>query len=80
MKTTGVTRQLDALGRIVLPVELRRTLDIGPKDILEILVEGNSIVLRKYEADCQFCGGKSGLTEYRSKLISRRCLKEIKAI
>ena len=80
MKTTGVTRQLDALGRIVLPVELRRTLDIGPKDTLEILVEGNSIVLRKYEADCQFCGGKSGLTEYRSKLSCRRCLKEIKAI
>ena len=61
MKTTGVTRQLDALGRIVLPVELRRTLDIGPKDTLEILVEGNSIVLRKYEADCQFCGGNLSL-------------------
>ena len=80
MKSTGVTRQLDALGRIVLPVELRRTLEIGPKDTLEILVEGNSIVLRKYEPDCHFCGGKTGLTSYKDKLICRRCLKEIKAL
>ena len=80
MKSTGVTRQLDSLGRIVLPVELRRTLEIGPKDTLEIMVEGNSIVLRKYEADCHFCGGKTGLTAYKDTLICRRCLKEIKAI
>ena len=80
MKSTGVTRQLDALGRIVLPVELRRTLEISPKDTLEILVEGNSIVLRKYEPDCHFCGGKTGLTSYKDKLICRRCLKEIKAL
>ena len=51
MKTTGVIRQLDSLGRIVLPIELRRTLDIGPKDMLEIFVEGNSVILRKYEPD-----------------------------
>ena len=44
------------------------------------MVEGNSIVLRKYEADCHFCGGKTGLTAYKDKLICRRCLKEIKAI
>ena len=47
MKTTGMIRQLDALGRVVLPIELRRTLDINTRDMLEILVEGGSIILRK---------------------------------
>ena len=78
MKSTGVTRQLDALGRIVLPVEIRRSLGIGPKDTLEILVEGNSVVLRRFEADCHFCGSKSGLITFRNHLVCRRCLKELK--
>jgi len=80
MKTTGMIRQLDSLGRIVLPIELRRTLGINTKDMLEILVEGNPVILRKYEPNCHFCGGSSGLTAYKDKLICRRCLKEIKAI
>ena len=80
MKSTGVTRQLDALGRIVLPVEIRRTLGIGPKDTLEILVDGSSIVLRRFEADCHFCGNKSGLMSYKGRLICRRCLKELKSL
>lgn len=80
MKTTGMFRQLDSLGRIVLPIELRRTLDIKTKDMLEILVEGNSVVLRKYEPNCHFCGGSSGLTSYKDKMICRRCLKDIKEL
>ena len=80
MKTTGVIRQLDSLGRIVLPIELRRTLDIKTKDMLEILVEGNSVILRKYEPNCHFCGSSSGLTSYRDKMICRRCLKELKEL
>ena len=80
MKTTGMIRQLDSLGRIVLPIELRRTLGINTKDMLEILVEGNSVILRKYEPNCHFCGGSSGLAAYKDKLICRRCLKEIKAL
>lgn len=78
MKTTGVIRQLDSLGRIVLPIELRRTLNINTKDMLEILVEGGSVILRKYEPNCHFCGSSSGLTSYKDKLICKRCLKEIK--
>ena len=69
MKTTGVIRQLDSLGRIVLPIELRRTLDIGPKDMLEIFVEG-----------CLFCGGSRELSPYRDKMICARCLKELKQL
>ena len=80
MKTTGMIRQLDSLGRIVLPIELRRTLDIKTKDMLEILVEGNTVVLRKYESNCHFCGGNSGLTSYKDKMICKRCLKEIKEL
>ena len=80
MKTTGMVRQLDSLGRIVLPIELRRNLDISTRDMLEILVEGNSIILRKYESNCHFCGGSSGLTPYKGKMICRRCLNEIKSL
>ena len=80
MKSTGVIRQLDSLGRIVLPIELRRTLDIGPKDMLEIFVEGNSVVLRKYEPNCHFCGSSSGLITYKEKLVCRHCLKELKEL
>jgi len=78
MKETGMIRQLDSLGRIVLPIELRRMLDINSKDTLEILVDGSTILLRKYEKSCQFCNGSQGLTEFRGKLICKRCLREIK--
>ena len=80
MKTTGMIRQLDSLGRIVLPIELRRTLDINTKDMLEILVDGNTILLRKYEPNCHFCGSSQGLTLYREKPVCRRCLKELKSL
>ena len=80
MKTTGMVRQLDSLGSVVLPIELRRTLDINTRDMLEILVEGNAIILRKYEPNCHFCGGSSGLTPYKDKMICRRCLNEIKSL
>ena len=80
MNTTGMIRQLDALGRVVLPIELRRTLDINTRDMLEILVEGNSIILRKYEPNCLFCGSSSGLTPYKDKQICKRCLSEIKSL
>ena len=55
MKSTGIVRRVDELGRIVLPIELRRILDIGEKDALEIFVEGSSIVLKKYRPTCVFC-------------------------
>ena len=80
MKSTGMVRQLDSLGRIVLPIELRRTMDINTKDLLEILVEGNTVVLRKYEPNCHFCGSSSGLTTYKEKMICKRCLKDLKAL
>jgi len=77
MKSTGMIRQLDSLGRIVLPIELRRTLEINTKDMLEIFVEGSSVILRKYEPNCHFCGSSHNLISYKENLICRHCLKEL---
>ena len=78
MKSTGVVRQLDTLGRIVLPIELRRTMDIGVKDMLEIFVEDDQIILKKYHPSCIFCSDARDVTPYRGKLICQKCLAELK--
>ena len=80
MKSTGIIRQLDSLGRVVLPIELRRTLDIHTKDLLEILVDGNAIVLKKHQIGCDFCGSDTSLIAFRDKFLCQRCLKDIKAL
>lgn len=78
MKSTGIVRKIDELGRIVLPIELRRTLDIDIKDSLEIYVENNSIILKKYEPTCIFCGSSNELTSFHEKNICIDCIKKIK--
>ena len=78
MKTTGIVRKLDELGRVVLPVELRRTLDISEKDALEIFVDGASIILKKYEPSCIFCGDAKDVEVYKGKNICPNCMKELK--
>lgn len=80
MKSTGIIRQMDSLGRIVLPIELRRTLGINTKDMLEIQVEGDTVVLRKYELNCVFCGSTASLSSFREKLVCKKCLKELKSL
>lgn len=76
MKATGMVRNLDVLGRIVLPKELRGTLDIGEKDSLEIFVDGESIVLKKYQRSCIFCGESKDVEGFKGKNICPACLKE----
>ncbi|MBQ8556013.1 MAG: AbrB/MazE/SpoVT family DNA-binding domain-containing protein [Clostridia bacterium] len=78
MKSTGIVRQLDTLGRVVLPIELRRTMDIGIKDMLEIFVEGDHIVLKKYHPSCVFCSDARDVITYKDKLVCKKCLKELK--
>lgn len=78
MKSTGVVRRLDDLGRIVIPIELRRSLDIKEKDPLEIYVDGEQIILKKYEPDCIFCGDARDVINYKGKNICTKCLSEIK--
>ncbi|MDO4484728.1 MAG: AbrB/MazE/SpoVT family DNA-binding domain-containing protein [Clostridia bacterium] len=77
MKSTGVVRQLDSLGRIVIPIELRRTMDIAVKDSLEIFVEGDQIVLKKYDPTCLFCGSAEGVRTFKDKHVCQACMQEI---
>ena len=78
VKATGIVRKVDELGRIVLPIELRRMLDIAERDELEIFVESDRIVLQKFEPSCIFCGSAQGLSVYRGKNICRECLSMLK--
>lgn len=77
MKETGIVRNLDNLGRVTLPIELRRNLDIDIKDPVEIFVDGDSIVLKKYVPADIFTGSKDDLLEYRGKMISKGTIKEL---
>ncbi len=77
MKSTGIVRKVDELGRIVLPIEMRRTLDIAEKDALEIYVEGDNIILHKYQSACVFCDNVNDLTSYNGKFVCPECLKKL---
>ncbi|MDR1628493.1 MAG: AbrB/MazE/SpoVT family DNA-binding domain-containing protein [Oscillospiraceae bacterium] len=77
MKSIGIVRRVDELGRIVLPIELRKILDIESKDPLEIFVDGNTIMLRKYEPECTFCGDASDVKSIKGKNICSNCIKSI---
>ena len=80
MKSTGIVRKVDELGRIVLPIELRRTLEIAERESLEIYVEGSTIILKKYEPACIFCGDAKDVVNYKGRNICRTCLDEMKKI
>ena len=80
MKTTGIVRKVDELGRVVLPVELRRTLNIEEKDPLEISLDGDKVILRKYHAACIFCGNAKDVVTYQEKRICRNCLEMLKKL
>ena len=73
-------KKVDELGRIVLPIEMRRTLDIGEKDALEIYVEGSSVILKKYKPSCVFCDATKDITVFKGKNICPKCLKELKEL
>lgn len=78
MKSTGIVRRVDELGRVVIPIELRRTLEIAEKDALEIYVDGEQIILKKYQPACIFCGDASNVVNFKGKNICKACLKELK--
>lgn len=77
MKTTGIVRKVDELGRIVLPIELRRTLGIDEKDSLEIYVDENTIMLKKYEPACIFCGSADNVINFKGKNVCEHCRNEL---
>jgi len=77
MKSTGMVRKVDELGRIVLPIELRKTFNIVEKDSLEIYTEGNTIILRKYEPACIFCGDARDVIHFKGRNVCKNCIKEL---
>ncbi len=77
LKSTGIVRKVDELGRVVIPIELRRTLGIGEKDALEIYVDGERIILKKYEPACIFSGNAEELIYFKGKMISKDVVKEL---
>ena len=77
MKSTGVVRRVDELGRIVIPKELRKTFTINERDSLEIYVEDDRIILKKYAPACMFCDSGNGLISYKGRNICSDCAKEI---
>lgn len=78
MKSTGIVRKVDELGRVVIPIELRRTLNIEEKDSLEIYVDGEHIILKKYEPACIFCGNAKDVVQYKGKNICPACMEEFR--
>jgi transcriptional pleiotropic regulator of transition state genes len=74
---TGIKRRVDELGRIVLPIEIRRNLEINERDVLEISIENDKVVLKKAINSCVFCSSQIGLTTYMNKHICSKCKKEL---
>ena len=79
MKATGIVRKVDELGRIVLPIELRRNLNINIHDPIEIFVDGEYIMLKKYEPACIFCGNAKDIRVIRGKNVCSDCINELKS-
>jgi len=77
MKATGIIRQVDELGRVVLPIELRRKLNINVKDPMEIFTDSDSIILKKYEIGCIFCGDTVELKQLNGKYVCKNCLEQL---
>ena len=80
MKSIGIVRKIDELGRIVLPIETRRQLELEPKDGVEIFVDEDRIILKKYQPCCLFCGDGNDVVLFHEKKICRKCLAELRQI
>ncbi|MCI6842285.1 MAG: AbrB/MazE/SpoVT family DNA-binding domain-containing protein [Eubacteriales bacterium] len=77
MKSIGIVRKIDELGRIVLPIELRNKMDMNTKDSVEIFVDNDKIILKKYQPCCVFCGNADNVTMFKGKLVCRDCIEEM---
>ncbi|MBR1423022.1 MAG: AbrB/MazE/SpoVT family DNA-binding domain-containing protein [Ruminococcus sp.] len=78
MKSTGIVRKVDELGRIVLPIELRRTYDLAVRDAVEIYTEDDKIILKKYQRTCIFCGNSDQVVDYKGKSVCSDCMADLK--
>ena len=80
MKSTGIVRKLDELGRVVIPIEIRRTLRLEEKDSVEIFIDGENIILKKYEPSCIFCNEADNIINHKGKNIYENCIEEMKKL
>ena len=80
MKSTGIVRKVDELGRVVIPIEIRNKFDIAEKDPIEIYVDGSSIILKKYEPNCIFWGNAKNLIAYKDKLVCSKCAQKLSSL
>ena len=80
MKSTGIVRKVDELGRVVIPIEIRNKFDIAEKDPIEIYVDGSSIILKKYEPNCVFCGNTKNLISYKDRLVCSKCAQKLASL
>ena len=78
MKSIGIVRRVDELGRVVLPMELRKILDIKTRDSLEIFTDGDKIILKKYQPKCIFCSGSESVKIFKDKNVCEQCLEEMR--
>lgn len=78
MKSTGIVRNVDELGRIVIPKEMRKKMDIANSDPVEIYVENDKIILTKYNPNCSFCASEADVIEFKGKKICKACLDELR--
>lgn len=77
LKSLGIVRKVDSLGRVVLPIELRRNFNINEKDAVEIYVDNEKIILKKYEPACIFCGNAEGVQNFKGKNVCRQCADQL---
>lgn len=80
MKDTVILRTVDEVGRIVIPSELRKALDIDNRDSVEIALDGDKMILKKHQPSCVFCGETENITSYKNKIVCRDCIKGLSKI
>ena len=80
MKSTGIIRKVDELGRVVIPIEIRNKFNIVQRDPIEIFTDGSSIILKKFEPNCIFCGSTKNLISYKDKLICPKGASQISTL
>lgn len=77
MKASGIIRNVDPLGRVVIPKEMRNVMGINEGEPVEIVKVNNDIVIRKYSKGCIFCGSDRGISEFREALVCEECKKAL---
>lgn len=80
MKSTGIVRNVDELGRIVIPKEMRKIMDIASNDPVEIYVDADKIILTKYQPSCIFCGSSANVSDFRGKKVCGDCMQAMKSL